>query len=173
MCGDTDNGFGFLFNYNSLGDGQHTIQALADGVEFGRATFTVTTLGQDYLEGATRTFELPDFPNPGTTLTLTWQEHLQNFTIAGKKNSGAFSITPGKWEGQSSNYYICFNVSQDKTKIMEQGSSCITSQGYSATLILKVSLSSGGTMWGYWYDDIQISNNAFYIPADSMCSLNL
>ena len=85
VCGDTDNGFGFLFNYNSLGDGQHTIQALADGVEFGRATFTVTTLGQDYLEGATRTFESPDFPNPGTTLTLTWQEHLQNFTDRGER----------------------------------------------------------------------------------------
>jgi len=101
-CGDTNNGFGFLFNYNKLGDGQHTLQALADGVEFGQATFTVTTLGQEYLEGASRTFELPDFPNPGTTLTLTWQEHLQNFTIAGKKSSGASSITPGLYTGVTS-----------------------------------------------------------------------
>ncbi|MEI2769569.1 MAG: hypothetical protein V9G98_02105 [Candidatus Competibacter sp.] len=167
VCGDTNNGFGFLFNYNKLGDGQHTLQALADGVEFGQATFTVTTLGQEYLEGASRTFELPDFPNPGTTLTLTWQEHLQNFTIAGKKSSGAFSITSGKWAGQGSNYVVCFNVSQDKSKITTQGSTCTTSQGNSVAFSIKVSLSTGGSAWSYWYDDIKISNNAFYIPAQS------
>ncbi|MEI2769568.1 MAG: hypothetical protein V9G98_02100 [Candidatus Competibacter sp.] len=119
VCGDTNNGFGFLFNYNKLGDGQHTLQALADGVEFGQATFTVTTLGQEYLEGASRTFELPDFPNPGTTLTLTWQEHLQNFTIAGKKSSGAV-LASGSWSGEN----VCFNVSPDGSKLTKEGSLC-------------------------------------------------
>ena len=37
VCGDTNNGFGFLWNWNLLGDGEHTVQALADGVEFARA----------------------------------------------------------------------------------------------------------------------------------------
>ena len=50
-CGDRDNGFGLLFNWNLLGDGVHTVRALADGVEFGRATFTVTTLGVEFLQG--------------------------------------------------------------------------------------------------------------------------
>ena len=42
-CGDTDNGFGLLFNWNLLGDGIHTVQALADGVEFASLTVIVTT----------------------------------------------------------------------------------------------------------------------------------
>ena len=46
VCGDTDNGFGLLFNWNKLGNGTHTVRALADGVEFGSATVTVTTFGR-------------------------------------------------------------------------------------------------------------------------------
>ena len=38
MCGDTDNGFGLLFNWNLLGDGEHEVVALVDGVELDRAT---------------------------------------------------------------------------------------------------------------------------------------
>ena len=64
-------------------------------------------------------FELPDFPNPGTTLTLTWQEHLQNFTIAGKKNSGA-ALASGSWSGEN----VCFNVSPDGSKLTKEGSLC-------------------------------------------------
>ena len=37
-CGDTDNGFGLLFNWNRLGDGEHRVAAVVDGVELGRAT---------------------------------------------------------------------------------------------------------------------------------------
>ena len=43
VCGDSNNGFVLPFNWNLLGDGPHTVRALADGVEFDRATFTVTT----------------------------------------------------------------------------------------------------------------------------------
>ena len=34
-----------LFNWNLLGDGLHTVRALADGVEFGRSSVMVSTLG--------------------------------------------------------------------------------------------------------------------------------
>ena len=51
MCGDTDNGFGLLFNWNLLSDGEHEVVALVDGVELGRATVTVTTLGAEFLRG--------------------------------------------------------------------------------------------------------------------------
>ena len=50
--GRADVGFGLLFNWNLLGDGEHTVRALADGVEFARATFTVTTLGDEFVRGA-------------------------------------------------------------------------------------------------------------------------
>ena len=82
VCGDSNNGFGLLFNWNLLGDGTHTVRALADGVEFDRATFTVTTLGKEFVRGAEkRTCEVLDFPAPGETVTLKWQESMQNFVI--------------------------------------------------------------------------------------------
>src|SRR5262245_20435943 len=33
-CGDDNNGFDYQVNWNLLGNGPHTVQALADGVEF-------------------------------------------------------------------------------------------------------------------------------------------
>ena len=44
-CGDSNNGFSAQVNWNDLGDGNYTVRALADEVEFGRATFSVVTLG--------------------------------------------------------------------------------------------------------------------------------
>ena len=83
ICGDVDNGFGLLLiNWNSLGDGAHEVRALANGEEFGRATVTVTTLGTEFLTGATGSFTLSDFPHAGTDVMLVWQEALQNFVIA-------------------------------------------------------------------------------------------
>ena len=81
MCGDTDNGFGVLFNWNRLGDGEHTVIALGDGVELGRAVVTVTTLGQEFLRGAEGECVVEDFPSPGETVTLEWQQNQQNFVI--------------------------------------------------------------------------------------------
>ena len=82
VCGKTNTGFGLLVNYNSLGAGQHTIRAFADGVEFGKATFTVNTFGQDFLRGASGSFKISGFPQAGTDVTLVWQESQQNFAIA-------------------------------------------------------------------------------------------
>ena len=45
ICGDTDNGFGLLFNWNLLGDGEHEVVAFVDGVELSRTTVTVTDVG--------------------------------------------------------------------------------------------------------------------------------
>ena len=50
-CGDTDNGFGLLFNWNLLGDGAHDVVAFVNGEELGRATVRVTTLGVEFLRG--------------------------------------------------------------------------------------------------------------------------
>ena len=82
MCGDTDNGFGMLFNWNRLEDGEHTVRALVDGMELGRATFTVTTLGEEMVEGVTGEAEAVDFPEEGRDVRLLWQEELQNFMLA-------------------------------------------------------------------------------------------
>ena len=80
-CGDTDNGFGLLFNWNELGDGDYEVIARADGVAFDRATVRVVTLGANFLRDAWGTCEAVDFPEVGDTVTLTWQTAQQNFVI--------------------------------------------------------------------------------------------
>ena len=83
ICGNDDNGFGDIFNWNALGSGSHQVRAFADGVEFGNATFTVTTLGVDYLTGVSGEYTLPNFPQAGRSVTVRWAEPHQNFVIVG------------------------------------------------------------------------------------------
>ena len=82
-CGDTDNGFGLLFNWNLLGAGEHEVVALADGEEVGRAVVRVTTLGAEFVRGIAGECVVADFPTDGETVTLEWQESQQNFVITG------------------------------------------------------------------------------------------
>ena len=82
VCGDSDNGFGLLFNWNLLGDGEHEVVALVDGVELDRATVMVTTLGAEFLQDVTGTCTAADFPTMDETVTLAWQQTQQNFVIA-------------------------------------------------------------------------------------------
>ena len=89
VCGDTNNGFGLLVNWNNLGNGEHTIRALADGVEFATTTVRVTTFGVEVLRGVSGTFTLSDFPAVGETTAVQWQEAKQNFVItAGQPGTG-------------------------------------------------------------------------------------
>ena len=85
VCRDTDNGFGLLFNWNRLGAGEHTVRALVDGVALGWATVWVTTVGEgeeeEFLRGAEGECVVEDFPMPGETVTLEWQQNNQNFVI--------------------------------------------------------------------------------------------
>ena len=87
-CGDDDNGFGLTFNWNLVGDGEHTVRALADGVEFANVTFTVATLGlgefpQGLEDRATALGVVPDFPTAGTDARVRWQDSQQNFIVEG------------------------------------------------------------------------------------------
>ena len=82
VCGDTDNGFGLLFNWNLLGDGEHEVVAWVDGVELGRAAATVTTLGEEFVRGVAGECIVADFPSPGETVELVWQQNQQNFVLA-------------------------------------------------------------------------------------------
>ena len=82
ICGDSDNGFGVLVNWNLLGDGDHAIRVLVDGIELDRAPVTVTTLGAEFVEGLQGSVLVADFPRPGETVRLAWQESQQNFVLA-------------------------------------------------------------------------------------------
>ena len=108
-CGDTDNGFGLLFNWSRLSDGTHTVVALVDEVELGRATVTVTTLGEEFVKGVAGSCAVPDFPMAGETVTLVWQESKQSFVIAsgaapsGENRAGAADV--GYLENPSPNSF--------------------------------------------------------------------
>ena len=81
VCGDTDNGFGLLFNWNRLEAGEHEVVAYVDAAELGRATVVVTTLGHEFLRGVEGECVVEDFPSPGERVRLAWQQTSQNFVI--------------------------------------------------------------------------------------------
>ena len=83
QCGDTNNGFGLLWNWNKLAAGPHTIRLLVDGEEWATAAFTVTTLGEEFRRGLTGRSTIADFPGVGEAVTVEWQEAQQNFVITG------------------------------------------------------------------------------------------
>ena len=91
VCGDTDNGFSFLWNWSNNGDGEHTVRALSDGVEFGTATVTVTTFGTEFLREAqgSSIHILDNFPTTVEETWVRWYQSLQNFVIQG--NPAAFT----------------------------------------------------------------------------------
>ena len=102
-CGDTDNGFGLLFNWNRLGDGEHTVVASVDGMELGRATVMVTTLDEEFLRDVAGECLVADFPLPGETVTLEWQETQQNFVIASDPRPDGANLAGVAGEGYLEN----------------------------------------------------------------------
>ena len=82
VCGDTNNGFVTLVNWNLLGDGVHTARLVVDGVAVGTpAEFKVTTFGQEFYRGAEGAYSLPNFPSAGIDTVVVWDERVQNFVI--------------------------------------------------------------------------------------------
>jgi hypothetical protein len=97
-CGGKRNtGFGQLINWSLLPPGAHTLRALADGVEFARGTFTVTSLGSEFLRGKSADSTLYDFPAIGKSTTLQWQEPMQSFVVTDVKDDAPSLM--GRWNG--------------------------------------------------------------------------
>ena len=71
----------------TLGDGEHEAIAYDNGEEFGRSTFTVGSTGEEFLKGAMRRQLLENFPDPGETTILEWNESSQHFEIRGMVDS--------------------------------------------------------------------------------------
>lgn len=98
VCGDTDNGWGLLFAYSLLGAGQHTVVAYEDGVEFGRATFTVATMDEPFVRGLSGSYIIPGFPKPNEQSVIRWQEESQNFVISDIAPADTHVYPVGLWE---------------------------------------------------------------------------
>ncbi len=84
VCGHTDTGYSFLYNFSNLENGQHTISVTADGVPFGTNTITtVKSGGEQWLTGVSKQTKVMDFPHPGQAATLEWVQSFQNFLVTG------------------------------------------------------------------------------------------
>jgi len=82
ICGGSNNGFGLLVNYNNFGAGTHSAQLFVNGSPRGNpVSFVVTVPSGEFMSGLSKTVSVPNFPTPGRTTTLVWQESLQNFAI--------------------------------------------------------------------------------------------
>ena len=94
-CDSADVGFVAIWNWGNLGDGEHTAAAYDNGVKFAESTFTVTTPGAGFLTGASKQVTVDDFPNPGDTTVLEWNEATQHFEIVDFMGSGPFECMEG------------------------------------------------------------------------------
>ena len=87
ICGTINNGFIQQINWAHVGDGEHEAVAYDNGVEFSRSTFTVGSTGEEFLKGAKTQRLLNNFPAPGETTVLEWNESTQHFEIRGVLDS--------------------------------------------------------------------------------------
>lgn len=71
-------GFVAIWNWGNLDEGEHTAVAYDNDVKFAESTFQVTTLGTEFLTGASIQVNVPDFPMPGETTTFKWNEATQH-----------------------------------------------------------------------------------------------
>jgi len=97
-CGDDDNGFSLLWAYQLLGPGKHEVVAYADGVEFGRNSFSVTDISDGgFLRDVFAQTRIQGFPDLAHDILLEWQQANQNFVITGYLESMDSYDTPGVW----------------------------------------------------------------------------
>jgi hypothetical protein len=99
VCGGNANvGFGFLLNYNTLGNGTHTAQLKVGGATVGAPVqFTVTVPQGEFPVGLSGQVTISGFPSAGKSTTLRWQQAQQNFAIVAVNDAsspgGGFPIT--------------------------------------------------------------------------------
>lgn len=98
-CGDDDNGFSLLWAYQLLGPGKHEVVAYADGVEFGRNSFSVTDISNGgFLREVFAQTRIQGFPDLAHDILLEWQQANQNFVITGYLDSMDSYDTAGVWD---------------------------------------------------------------------------
>ena len=102
-CGHINTGFALLWNWNILGPGQHTVVALADGIEFDRANLWVNTFGQEFMTGLDMEAEVTSM-TLGKDIMLRWMDSKQGFSIT-EINDLDFTLEEimaaigGEWSG--------------------------------------------------------------------------
>ena len=125
-CGDTDNGFGLLINYNDLGDGEHTITLYVDGRVETTRTFFVGTFGEPFLRGVNGVGRIA--LSGGQSVVVGWSEAIQGFTILGYTDVPrlrAFGSFIGTWRftggGSGLTFTKTYQLSFMETNMAHQG----------------------------------------------------
>ncbi len=80
-CREAEVGFVAIMNWGELGEGTHTAVAYDDRVAFARSTFTVATLGEAFVEGASGECTIAHFPTIGETATFAWNQNTQHLEL--------------------------------------------------------------------------------------------
>lgn len=81
VCGDANNGFLALVNWNLFGTGTHQVRLLADGQELVQRSVRIVTYGTAFLRGHAGQWKIADWPTAGTDTIIGWTEGLQNIEI--------------------------------------------------------------------------------------------
>ena len=87
-CGHEYSGFELPYNWNRLGDGTHDVTLVVNGVRLETIPVHVTTLGVEFRRGLAGETTVEDFPSPGESVRLVWQEGQQNFALAAGESAG-------------------------------------------------------------------------------------
>jgi hypothetical protein len=114
VCGDANNGFITQQNWNLLSTGQHTIRIFDDGQQFAQSTFTVTTLGSEFLTGQSATCNTSI---AGKEVTLTWQEDQQNFVITGASGGGSYPTVGGTYAVSVGYVWVKLSSREDGSRV--------------------------------------------------------
>ncbi len=81
VCGDTNNGYGFILSWGLLGNGSQSMKTFINNEEVSDVTFEVNGLDDPFLTDVSGEYELQDFPAPGQSVNVRWSEADQNFII--------------------------------------------------------------------------------------------
>lgn len=86
--GKSETGFSYLINFNELTRGSHNIKVLANGIKFGETNFSTTKSGGvSFLTGVNKQVTVTDFPSPGSSATLVWNQSKQSFVVTNTQTS--------------------------------------------------------------------------------------
>ena len=153
VCGDTNNGFGLLWNYNLLGAGTHRVRAFADGAQFADTTFEVNTLGQEFVTGLAPLGTYVLSLGLGKAIVLRWQQSKQGFVISDVVDTDWFyadflSAYGGTWYGAwtSAAPLISAAINLTLTPAGNGKDLILTHVQMSSTGCAESSLSGGGTL---------------------------
>ena len=81
VCGDENNGYGFVVGWGNLGKGMHRLRTYIDEVPVSDVNFDVVGFDEPFVTGLTGTFELESFPQSNDVTQIRWNQAEQKFIV--------------------------------------------------------------------------------------------